>query len=81
MKIKLNNKQYQFLKTALETEEPDLFNLFRENTNLIFEIDDEAAEKIRDWAGKKLQQEGFDINYELNETGVILEQFVDMFYL
>jgi hypothetical protein len=80
MKVKLSNEQYEFLRQHLANERPDLFNFFADNNNYLFEVDDVTAYKVRDWAGEKLQKEGFDINYELNDAGVILEQLEDLFY-
>ena len=62
MKIKLNSKQYDFLKECLATERADLFEYFKKNDNLSFEINADVAIEVRDWAGEKLQEEGFDIN-------------------
>ncbi len=80
MKIKLNDKQYNFLLEHLTIERTELFIYFNERNNLVFEVDEDIACKIRDWAGEKLQREGFDIDYNLNDAGIILEQLVDLFY-
>jgi hypothetical protein len=80
MRIKLNSKQYEFLKQNLSVERADLFKYFNNSGSLIFEIDGDTAIKIRDWVGERLQTDGFDSNYELNENGAILEQLEDLLY-
>ena len=80
MKVKLNSKQYDFLKEYLATERADLFEYFKKNDNLSFEINEDVAVELRDWAGEKLQKEGFDINYQPNEKGKILEEFEDLLF-
>jgi len=80
MKVKLNNKQYEFVRKHLASERPDLFKFFEVSNDLVFEIDEDTAFKVRDWAGEKLQREGFDINYELNDAGIILEELEDLLY-
>jgi hypothetical protein len=80
MRIKLNIKQYEFLQQNLSKERADLFKYFMNNDSLIFEIDGDTAVKVRDWVGERLQKDGFDSNYELNEKGIILEQLEDLLY-
>jgi len=80
LKVKLNSKQYDFLKEYLATERADLFEYFKKNDNLSFEINEDVAVELRDWAGEKLQKEGFDINYQPNEKGKILEEFEDLLF-
>ena len=78
MVIKLNNHQYAFLSEHLLKEKPHLMKFF--NSDLVSEIDEDSATEIRDWAGEKLQKEGFNIDYELNQLGIMLEQIEDLFY-
>lgn len=80
MNIKLNVKQFELLEKHLSVERPDLFKFFKDNSNLIFQINEDIACEVRDWAGDKLQKEGFGFDYNLNESGLILEQLVDLFY-
>ena len=80
MTVKLNDKQYDFLKEHLSVDRPELLKFFDNKSNLIFVIDEDIANDVRDWAGEKLQKEGFDINYNLNKKGIILEQLEDLFY-
>lgn len=81
MKVKLNIEQFNFLQEHLANERANLFKFFKNNDGLVFEMDEDIACEVRDWAGEKLQKEGFDINYELNKTGAILEQLEDLLYI
>ncbi len=80
MTVKLNTKQYNFLKEHLSVERSDLFKFFEKNDSLRFEVNEDIAEELSDWAGEKLQREGFDINYQLNEKGKILEELEDLLF-
>lgn len=80
MKVKLNEEQYEFLKKHLASERHDLFKFFENPHDLVFELDRDTAREVRDWASKKLQIEGFDVNYDVNSTGEILEQLEDLLY-
>ena len=80
MIIKLDTKQYNFLKDTLGKDRAELFVYLSNGNGIILEVKDEIAIEIRDWVGEKLQKEGFDENYELNENGKILEQLEDLLY-
>ena len=80
MVVKFNTVQFNFLAKQLRVERPDLFKYFENNDGLMFVLNDDIANEVRDWAGEKLQKEGFDINYKLTDTGKILEQLEDLLY-
>lgn len=80
MIIKLNARQYEFLKNTLGQERADLFNHLSNGNGIALGIKDEIALEIRDWVGERLQKEGFDENYELNAEGKILEQLEDLLF-
>jgi len=83
MKVKLDKKQYEYLKQHLSIERKDLFKYISdipENGKMLFEISEDVADEIREWAADKLQIVGFDINYKLNDEGLILEQLIDILY-
>ena len=80
MIIKLDTRQYNFLKETLGKDRAELFVYLSNGNGFILEVKDEIAIEFRDWVGEKLQKEGFDENYELNENGKILEQLEDLLY-
>lgn len=80
MIVKLNASQYEFLKNTLGQDRADLFKHLSNGNGIALEVKDEITIEIRDWVGEKLQKEGFDENYELNEQGKILEQLEDLLY-
>jgi len=80
MIIKLDTKQYNFLKDTLGKDRAELFVYLSNGNGITLEVKDEIAIEIRDWVGEKLQKVGFDENYELNENGKILEQLEDLLY-
>jgi len=80
MIIKLDTKQYNFLKDTLGKDRAELFVCLSNGNGITLEVKDEIAIEIRDWVGEKLQKVGFDENYELNENGKILEQLEDLLY-
>lgn len=80
MIIKLDTKQYNFLKDTLGKDRAELFLYLSNGNGITLDVKDEIAIQIRDWVGEKLQKEGFDENYELNENGKILEQLEDLLY-
>ena len=80
MILRLNLQQYEFLKSTLSIEKADLFKWLPNNPELSVEISDEVAIEIRDWISEKLQKEGYDKDYELNERGKLLDQLEDILY-
>lgn len=80
MVVKLNSKQYEYLERNLSIEKPELFKFFSTKGNFVFEIDGDIAVEVRNWVSERMQLEGFDINYELSESGIILEQMEDLLY-
>lgn len=80
MIVKLNPQQYEFLKATLGKERADLFECLANGNGVSLEVNDEIIVEISDWVGEKIQKEGFDENYELNEQGKILGQLEDLLY-
>jgi len=48
---------------------------------LKLDIDKKSIDEIRDWAGYKLQQVGFDKDYKLTMEGQVLEDLIDSLYI
>lgn len=82
MRITLTAIQYKYVQSNLSKEEVHLFKKLNEGKTdkTSFELDGESAFKIRDWAGDKLQQLGFDQYYQLTDDGKILEGIIDVLY-
>lgn len=80
MIVKLNRELYEFLNSTLAVEEPELFKNLPNNSESSILISDEVAIAIGDWINERLQKEGFDENYELNESGKLLVQLQDLFF-
>lgn len=84
MKIRLNKAQYEYLKDHIRKEEQLYLQDYEEKVGdklVNLNVDDEIAERIRDWAIEKQQKSGFDINYKLTSEGKILESLIDLFYV
>lgn len=85
MRIKIYKMTYDYLHKNLSIERPDLMLLIKlqqeEGTQLIIELNEDTANKVRDWAGEKLQKEGFDKDYNLTEQGEYLESIIDLLYI
>ncbi len=84
MKVRLTNKELQFINYFLLEEKEELFQRFKSklsSSDIFVKIDDEMADEIRDWAGEKLQICGFAENYELTNEGAILESLIDKFHV
>ena len=85
MKFKLSKNQFDYLGYSLSEEQEvlklKLKEIRKENQSVIIEVDEATADEIRDWASEKLQEKGFDKNYELTPEGKILEELVDVFYI
>ena len=78
MKVKFSKKEIIFLKNTFPMEKVD-FNFFI-ITDESIELNENLANKIRDWAGEKQQMIGYDEDYELTEDGKILESIIDKLY-
>jgi hypothetical protein len=84
MIVKLNKKQFDYLNSGLSEEEKlklKLKHIGKESQIVFIEIDDDTADKMRDWASDELQKKGFDLNYELTPEGELLEILIDEFYI
>ena len=83
MKIQLNNKQFEYLKSNLLLDRNDLATYFDSiaiHGKYCIDIPEDLLDEIRDWAGEQLQKIGFNENYELTGDGKVLEQLIDLFY-
>ena len=58
MIIKLDTKQYNFLKDTLGKDRAELFVYLSNGNGITLEVKDEIAIEIRDWVGEKLQKVG-----------------------
>ncbi|MBL7915573.1 MAG: hypothetical protein JNL49_11065 [Bacteroidia bacterium] len=84
MKVKLTITHFVYLDYSLSEQEESLkssLQIKKENQFVFIELEEEIADKLRDWAMAKQVQVGFDENYELNPEGKILEELVDAFYI
>lgn len=83
MTIQLTNKQYLYLKKYLSDDLKDAIRKIEysnDKTTINVLIDEETADLIRDWAGHRLQQVGFDIRYNLTDEGETLEELIDILF-
>jgi hypothetical protein len=83
MIIRIYKRACDYLVTNLSIDRPDLMQLIKlkeEKSIFIAELDEDVACKVRDWAGMKLQKQGFDNEYILTEEGVYLEDIIDLLY-
>lgn len=83
MIIFLTEEQLNYLDDNIKNQEEFNFewNVKRDNQSIIIEIDDDIVDEIRDWAMDKQIEVGFNIDYELNSEGKILEGIIDAFYI
>ena len=84
MVVKLNKNQFDYLNNSFSEQRPYLeskLQIRKKGHFILIEVDENIANKIRDWAGKELQKKGFDLNYELTSKGKILEELIDVFYI
>jgi len=68
----------------LSVEQPYLAKSIKkekEGIQIIMDVNEDVACKLRDWAGKKLQKVGFDSNYTLTKQGEYLEDIIDLLYV
>ena len=80
MKVKFSRKELNFLINTLPQEEiPFKFTINAEKS-IELELNDDLANKIRDWASEKQQIIGYDKDYELTEDGKILDSIIDKLY-
>jgi hypothetical protein len=83
MIIFLTEEQLNYLDDNIKNQEEFNFewNVKRDNQSITIEIDDDIVDEIRDWAMDKQVEVGFNIDYELNSEGKILEGIIDAFYI
>src|ERR1700744_5867251 len=81
MRKKITIKQLEYLEHYLPdqlTGHIKKYIYLREDL-ILLDVDDQMLDKIRDWAGERLQQVGFDSKYNLTEEGQLLEDLIDLF--
>jgi len=84
MKIRLTEKEYTclmedgFLPKNLAAAIGDVI---RAGVAWSVELSDEHADAIRDLCGERLQEVGFDENYNPNEKGRLLESLMDKLFI
>ena len=84
MKIQLNNKQFEYLKSNLLLDRNEFaayFDSIAIHHKYLIDIPENSLDEIRDWAGEQLQKVGFNEKYELTDDGKILEQLIDLFFI
>lgn len=87
MNIKLNKDSFDLLtrlvlKDRISMQETVINSItHRDKDTVIIRIEKEIADEIRDLAGIKLQEVGFDENYNLTSTGEILESLIDILFV
>jgi antitoxin component of RelBE/YafQ-DinJ toxin-antitoxin module len=80
IKIRINKKQYIFLRKLIEKQSIHIDVLSTSNNVLVLEITEDDVEKIRDIATDYLDVYGFDDVYELTDSGQLAESLIDILY-
>jgi hypothetical protein len=80
MKVKFSRKELNFLINTLPQEEIPFKFIINAEKSIELELNDDLANKIRDWASEKQQIIGYDKDYELTEDGKILDSIIDKLY-
>ncbi|WP_179413722.1 hypothetical protein HDF19_13290 [Mucilaginibacter sp. E4BP6] len=82
MKIIFKQDQYQYLQTVLSKDRVDYWEILQKGyiEQLIFDLDEDFIEELREWCIEMQIKVGFDIEYELNDSGKILENLIDLLY-
>ena len=78
-RVKLTIKQYYFLQDLIK--QSIITNVFYKDDHIvIIELSEDDMDKIRDLALDYLDIYGFDKDYELTESGIVVEELVDKLY-
>ena len=84
MKIRLTQKEYACLmeddilsKSLVAAVE----NVLQVREGFELELSDQEANEIRDLCGERLQEVGYDENYDPNKKGKLLESLVDKLFI
>lgn len=80
-KIYLLKADLEFMLKNLDLTEKMLSLLKKKNLYQEIYIDHDTADILRDLCGEKLQEVGFDFNYNPTEKGIILESLIDKLYI
>lgn len=79
--IELSKKLFNYLKTSLESETV-LFETIEllSKEPIVIEVSEDNAEEIHEWLNEEMLKVGFDVNYEPNREGALIEALIDKFY-
>ena len=77
--ISIRKSEAEFMLENLELP-PELKIILRQQVMKI-ELSDDQADELRDCCTCKLDEIGFDENYEPSEKGKVLESLVDKLYI
>lgn len=84
MKIKLRSELLSYLNHNWGNRQTNFETFFRISSydnnikSVTIELSDDMAGLICDWANEQLVMKGFDVNYELNSEGKILNEIIDL---
>jgi hypothetical protein len=85
MIIKFTKKQKDYLINNCLLQKEDLTKLLstgKEQFNsFIIELSEDKIDELRDICSDKLQEIGFDEDYELTNDGKMLEELIDLLYI
>ena len=74
MKIKLSKKEFDYLLKHQKISD----DMVAEKSSMVVEFEEDYLIDLHDWVNDKLQVNGFDENYELNDEGKILDNLIDV---
>ena len=82
MKIHLKKYQFEYLEKHLSEEAPGLFMklLSSQINSWVFDLEDDIADSISDWAGEKMQRVGFEGDDDLIQERDTLYAIIDNLY-
>ncbi len=82
MQLIVSKTQYEYLLDHFSKENMAIWQLIEfqfEDKRVLLIIDEDQADDIQDWASERLLVVGFDMDYNLNPEGRILEEIMDIF--
>ena len=82
MQVKLIAAEFDLIKSERFMEKIDSISqkMSKKGEKYYISLSPHIANEVREWALEKLQQIGFDINYNLTTEGKLLESLIDKFY-
>jgi hypothetical protein len=83
MILNFSSQQYEFLRNILSIENLYVFEKFHAATigQNQLELDEDTLCLIRDWAGVKLLETGFDKTCKFTGNGKHLTEIIELLYL